>query len=274
MVRILDGQGNTVVKYAYDPWGVPTIEGDKDLAALNPCSYRGYYYDEETGYYYLQSRYYDPAIGRFLNADDVAFLGASGEALGYNLFAYCENSPINHIDATGHWIQYAVGAAIGGIMSLVFYIIDCAIARVSVRLGKAVLNFLNGAVNGIIAATGAALIWQIVASVSSGIISLFVGATQPTYEDLAIAILCGVLSGILAGTMPKSAGKHINYLMKSFGKKVSKAVFSTTFGKTLLKAAKYVFKNCSKVLWKFIKAYCIPNAYIGVAVRIKTLLGV
>lgn len=56
MVRILDGQGNTVVKYAYDPWGVPTIEGDADLAAINPCSYRGYYYDEETGYYYLQSR--------------------------------------------------------------------------------------------------------------------------------------------------------------------------------------------------------------------------
>lgn len=46
---------------------VPTVTGDTDLAALNPCSYRGYYYDEETGYYYLQSRYYDPEVGRFIN---------------------------------------------------------------------------------------------------------------------------------------------------------------------------------------------------------------
>jgi RHS repeat-associated protein len=101
MVRILDAQGNTVVKYAYDPWGVPTIEGDKDLAALNPCSYRGYYYDEETGYYYLQSRYYDPQIGRFMNADSTDFLGISTAALSSNLFIYCENNPIYNVDENG-----------------------------------------------------------------------------------------------------------------------------------------------------------------------------
>ena len=58
MVRILDAQGNTVVKYAYDPWGVPTIEVDKDLAALNPCSYRGYYYDEDFRCEYLPCVYF------------------------------------------------------------------------------------------------------------------------------------------------------------------------------------------------------------------------
>ena len=119
MVRILDAQGNTVVKYAYDPWGVPTIEVDKDLAALNPCSYRGYYYDEEMGYYYLQSRYYDPEIGRFINADEAAFLGASGTILGYNFFSYCCNNPIASLDKSGHsgtpiqWACAIVGAIIG-----------------------------------------------------------------------------------------------------------------------------------------------------------------
>ena len=108
MVRILDAQGNAVVKYAYDPWGVPTIEGDKDLAAINPCSYRGYYYDEETGYYYLQSRYYDPAIGRFINADTYEYLGSSNSSVSYNLFAYCNNAPVMFSDPTGHVITLVI----------------------------------------------------------------------------------------------------------------------------------------------------------------------
>ena len=60
-----------------------------DHVNLNPFRYRGYCYDTETGLYYLNSRYYDPAIGRFINADDTAYLGADGTPLSYNLFAYC-----------------------------------------------------------------------------------------------------------------------------------------------------------------------------------------
>ena len=65
------------------------------LGKDNPIRYRGYYYDNETGLYYLQSCYYDPDTGRFINADNVAFLGATGTALSCNLFAYCENNPVN-----------------------------------------------------------------------------------------------------------------------------------------------------------------------------------
>ncbi len=109
VIRILDGDGNTVVSYTYDPWGVPTVTGDTDLAALNPCSYRGYDYDEETGYYYLQSRYYDPRIGRFINADAASMLGAGDTLIGYNLFVYCENSAIASEDAMGYGAIKAVG---------------------------------------------------------------------------------------------------------------------------------------------------------------------
>ena len=59
-----------MVSYTYDPWGKPTVTGDEELAALNPCSYRGYDYDEKTGYYYLQRRYYDPEIGRYISTDE------------------------------------------------------------------------------------------------------------------------------------------------------------------------------------------------------------
>ena len=69
------------------------------IGQYNPFRYRSYYYDTETGFYYLQSRYYDPTVGRFLNADGI--VGANGGIQGYNLFAYCNNNPIIYIDISG-----------------------------------------------------------------------------------------------------------------------------------------------------------------------------
>lgn len=74
---------------------------DFQVASVNPFLYRGYYYDWEIGMYYLQSRYYDPTIGRFINADDTEYLGCSETVLGYNLLSYCENNCINMFDSTG-----------------------------------------------------------------------------------------------------------------------------------------------------------------------------
>ncbi len=102
VLRILDSNGNAVVNYTYDPWGKPTVTGDEDLAALNPCSYRGYDYDEETGYYYLKSRYYAPNIYRFLNTDDTAFLALAADILDANLFIYCGNDPVDGSDRNGY----------------------------------------------------------------------------------------------------------------------------------------------------------------------------
>ena len=101
-----------VASYEYDPWGkVTSVKGSSGailsleaypnhIAHVNPIRYRGYYYDNETGFYYLQSRYYDPAISRFINADSY---GSTGQGfLGTNMFAYCNNNPVNYTDPTGH----------------------------------------------------------------------------------------------------------------------------------------------------------------------------
>ena len=98
----LGSNGVKVVGYSYDAWGrLLTTTGtlSSTLGLHNPLRYRGYVYDRETGLYYLQSRYYNPEIGRFINADSLVSTGQG--VLGYNMFAYCGNNPINRVDSTG-----------------------------------------------------------------------------------------------------------------------------------------------------------------------------
>ena len=116
VAAILDSSGTMVAFYDYDAWGNCTVYNSSakvltdptSIANINPLRYRGYYYDAETGFYYLQSRYYDPAICRFINADTFATTDANG-FLSANMFAYCENNPIMWIDPTGHFLSEIIG---------------------------------------------------------------------------------------------------------------------------------------------------------------------
>ena len=116
VVCIVNSSRNTVASYTYDPWG-KIISSSGTLADVNPLRYRGYYYDSETGFYYLQSRYYDPEIGRFINADSYASTDATG-LLSTNMFAYCENDPVNRSDPTGEFWNIVVGEALGAGMEV------------------------------------------------------------------------------------------------------------------------------------------------------------
>jgi len=101
VLAIMDASKDTVVAYIYDAWGkLLSVTGDmaNTLGAINPLRYRGYVYDTETGFYYLQSRYYNPEIGRFINVD--VQLNADA-ILGYNMFMYCYNNPIMLADSLG-----------------------------------------------------------------------------------------------------------------------------------------------------------------------------
>lgn len=125
VIALADQNGNLIAKYSYDPWGkllsvTPNGWLDEqnayylEVAEANPLRYRGYYYDSETGFYYLQSRYYDPEIGRFINADSYASTDATG-LLSTNMFAYCENNPVNRSDPSGEAFGTISGLIVGGL---------------------------------------------------------------------------------------------------------------------------------------------------------------
>ena len=100
IVAIVDKDGNEVASYTYNAYG-EIISQSGAMADINPLRYRGYYYDAETGLYYLQSRYYDATTGRFINADDYASTGQ--DFSGCNMFAYCGNNPTNFCDPSGDY---------------------------------------------------------------------------------------------------------------------------------------------------------------------------
>ena len=119
VMALFDAQGVLKVRYHYDAWGNCTIgssTADIELAKLNPIRYRGYYYDQDTGLYYLNARYYSPELRRFISPDDTAYLDPEN-ANGLNLYAYCYNDPVNYADPSGHlavstFVWIIIGAAV------------------------------------------------------------------------------------------------------------------------------------------------------------------
>ena len=113
VVKLIQANGHVVAHYTYDAWGYILSSGG-NLAEVNPLRYRGYYYDNETGFYYLQSRYYDPANRRFISADVYASTGQG--FVGTNMFAYCVNNPVFLTDEDGNFaIAIGIGAAVEAI---------------------------------------------------------------------------------------------------------------------------------------------------------------
>ena len=99
VVKLVTASGDVVANYEYDAWG-NILSQSGEMASINPLRYRGYYYDTETGFYYLQSRYYDPVNRRFINADNYLSTDIE-ETVACNMFAYCLNNPVNYSDYTG-----------------------------------------------------------------------------------------------------------------------------------------------------------------------------
>ena len=158
---ILDSSGKIAASYDYDAWGNCTVYDSSDAAIgdLNPLRYRGYYYDAETGFYYLQSRYYDPAICRFISADTFATTDANG-LLSANMFAYCENNPVMRTDESGEFFNTVIGAVVGA----TFGAVSAAIAGTSIWGGA-----LSGAVSGAVAGFGVDVAMATVAAGPAGI---------------------------------------------------------------------------------------------------------
>jgi RHS repeat-associated protein len=190
ITHIVDEEGNEVASYEYDAWGnILSITGG-DIAQLNRYRYRGYRYDSETGLYYLQSRYYNPEWGRFINADDTGILTAQGELMGQNLYAYCTNDPVNFSDDHGYWkmpnwAKVVVGAvaltaavaitvATGGATAPL--LVGVATSTVSGAVIGAITGGKQGAIDG--ACNG--FMWGSIAALGGSVFSAGVKAVKST----------------------------------------------------------------------------------------------
>ena len=121
ITAIRNASGTLVAQYEYDAWGNhrqitdgsgnDVSDNPNHIANINPFRYRGYYFDVETGWYYLNARYYDPNVGRFLSPDLPDTLSADFENFAqYNLYTYCFNNPVNMADDLGYWPDWLTGA--------------------------------------------------------------------------------------------------------------------------------------------------------------------
>ena len=121
ILKVITATGTEAAAYTYDAWG-KLLTSTGDMAEINPLRYRGYYYDAETSLYYLQSRYYDPEVCRFINTDSFATTDIDG-VLSANMFAYCENNPVINEDPTGAialTTLILIGSAVFGVATALY----------------------------------------------------------------------------------------------------------------------------------------------------------
>ena len=268
VVAVLDINNNEVASYTYDAWG-NVISQSGSMADKNPFRYRSYYYDTETGFYYLQSRYYDPSIRRFINADDHSIIGILSQSAGeVNLYAYCGNNPVMYTDESGYFalttmlISMGIGALIGGVISGVFAIgleIDSKGWNPNDwDWGSIGLRALSGAVSGAISSIsfGAGIVKLSTGTAFSGIGSIVGGLITGSATDLNSYLnlfILGVGSslisyGINSAFASLKVAKIMNYNSKSRSLAVQKLqVASGKMSSSVLKgASRNLFKATSK----------------------------
>ena len=205
IIAITDKDAKVVAKYSYDAWGVCTISQDSSdcgIAAVNPFRYRGYYYDIEIGLYYLQSRYYNPTVGRFVNSDAMEYIYYEGQNIGTNVFAYCENDPVNNMDPNGTFTLFAciiIGVIVGAVA------------------GAVASKMIYGKVNGW---------WVLGGAVIGGVLGYFGGAFFGA-------------SGIKAGTLASKISMSRVRWVGKIGEKLSRLPKNTKRIESLSKSAKY-----------------------------------
>lgn len=208
---LVDSSGTQVVAYTYDAWGniLSTTGSMADsLGYTNPLRYRGYFYDTETGLYYVSSRYYNPGIGRFINTDDVDLLGINGDFASLNLFAYCGNNPVSREDTNGEcWISVgimAVGGLIGAAISAVSSAVTQKALTGTVNWKSVGVAAATGFVSGAIAASPLGLAGQVIAGGVTGGLSYaadcLVNNKAMKLDEAIVSVGMGAISGRIGGS--------------------------------------------------------------------------
>ena len=247
---MFDSTGSLIGSYEYDAWGnVQCFDGEgnaltdeTDIVVVNPIRYRGYYYDAETGLYYISSRYYDPSVKRMLNSDDESLSAASLEALtDKNYFAYCDNNPVGREDGSGEYWHIVVGAVVGGTVGAITQAIDQGGIHNGRDLAKLALATVTGAVGGGLGASGllgvfsGAAVDAFLTSTSNIVNSLIDG--KPINWKLAIedASVSAVTSLAVGSFYTKNTKKAVASASRSINKGKNKIVSGLKSTKTASK---------------------------------------
>ena len=175
------------------------------VALKNPFRYRGYYYDFETGLYYLNSRYYDPELGRFINIDDISVLDVTNIALnGINLYAYCLNNPVNEVDESGNLLLTLLFAAlIGMAASAAVSVVSQLITTGTVNGWQVLTDALFGGLAGMVAVSGLGAVGlffvQGLISAGNTVVNSLISGEYITGYDVASSFIFGGIIGALGG---------------------------------------------------------------------------
>ena len=267
IIGLIDSAGKRVVSYKYDSWG-KTISITGTLAATigkkNPFRYRGYYFDAESSMYYLQSRYYDPEIRRFVSADkvDITFCGES--LCNKNLYAYCDGNPIVRVEISGgFWGMVlgvvgimAVGGAVGAVINVAISVVSQEITTGEVNLKSVGVAAVSGFIGGAVAASPIAVKGQmIVGGILGGATyraDCYVNGEEPRFDELIISIVCGIGAAAYGGD-----GANVNMVLSKRIAQNGKAI------------RKYMGRACTEYAAKRIaesKEY-LKSSLIAVAVE-------
>ena len=208
VIALLNANGTLAASYNYGAWGNCTVYDSSDAAIgdLNPRRYRGYYYDAETGFYYLQSRYYDFANCRFINADTFATTDANG-FLSANMFAYCENNPVMRLDPDGSSpLSLIINTLVGAGVSVASAAINANIAGSPISTGDLIKAAAVGAVSGFLSSINPIAELAVAAAAVSGAVT-FVGSmlTGSSVGEAALSAAVAATSTYVSSKLGASA---------------------------------------------------------------------
>jgi len=301
IIGIIDNTGTLLGTYEYDAWGNCTatkviISGTSMVLSMNPFRYRGYYFDSETGLYYLQSRYYDPKTGRFISPDAYSYLEPD-TVNGLNLYSYCNNNPVMYADPSGHiaflvilltgiFVGAAAGGAVNGINAYMSgarggelagaifggAIMGGAMGAVLAIGGAAGLTAAGATITGFSMSTSTAFALSGLIGIGAGMASysakaLFAGNWNA--ERFAEAGLMGLLNGIATYWSAFVGGKHgvfNSYLVKQGGQMIASATSK------FLMSSSSVFGMISRITNKFGADFTKLTLGSGIAAMLRWII--
>ncbi len=219
IVGVYNSSGTKLVTYKYDAWGSPYITyhsgNASSLYAKNPFRYRGYYYDKDLGFYYLQTRYYDPLNCRFISPDAASVITATPAGLtDKNLYAYCDNNPVSRADDGGEFWNVLIGAATGAFSQLATDLISSAVSG-EWRMSS-FIDYAGAAIGGAIGAVlpGSGVLKDTISAATSTVVGMTVNniansitgegemhtADEIFYDSVNSALVAGLSSGMVRGS--------------------------------------------------------------------------